>query len=249
MSINLLPGKLPSFVWACIAFISIILLSYLVMYCDGLERIPLFNPGKISNSGLRITDHGTYLAYVPDGLAANRKYPLVFALSPSSDALSLISKWSKIADKHLWIVAASKEFRNGVAFDITLHQLEAELNDVEQKYNVNTNRIIFTGLSGGGMGAHAFSKFYPHRVSAVVINTGMMEHTFMTPNYPQAKQAVFLASPTDFRYNEMKRDKAFLESHEWSVKWIEFTGGHALAPDISYDQAAEWLQQNFDDGR
>ncbi len=134
-------------------------------------------------------------------------------------------------------------------FDILFRQLEAELNDVEKKYNVDTNRIIFAGFSGGGMGAHAFSKFYPGRVYGVVVNTGMMEDTFMTEDYPREKHAVFLASPTDFRYNQMKRDQAFLESHGWNVKWIEFAGGHAAAPDSSYEQAAEWLEKSFGAGR
>ncbi len=56
---------------------------------------------------------------------------------------------------------------------------------------------------------------------------------------------VFLASPTDFRYNEMKRDRGFLESHGWKTKWIEFTGGHTLAPYEIYEQAAQWLEKNL----
>ena len=55
-----------------------------------------------------------------------------------------------------------------------------------------------------------FAKFYPNLVSGVVINTGMMEQSFMTADYPEQKLAVFLASPTDLKYNEMRRDLAFL---------------------------------------
>ena len=193
----------------------------------------------------RIADHGTHLVYVPGGVSFHRKHWLLFALSPSRDALSMISKWYKVADRHAWVLAASKESKNGVPSDIVLGMIEAELRTVTQKYPVDASRVFFTGLSGGGMASHMFAKFYPNLVSGVVINTGMMEQSFMTADYPEQKLAVFLASPTDFRYNEMRRDLAFLESHHWKTKWIEFAGGHVLAPDDVCEQAAQWLEENF----
>ena len=54
-----------------------------------------------------------------------------------------------------------------------------------------------------------------------------------------------LASPSDFRYQEMKRDRTFLEILGWKTKWIEFQGGHRIAPAASYDQAARWLIENW----
>jgi predicted esterase len=193
----------------------------------------------------KISDQGTYLVYLPDGLESGKKYTTVFLLSPSADAMGMISTWSQIAEKHRWILAASKEFHNGVEFGLTLQQLGIELRDFEQKYAVDPRRLIFSGISGGGMGSHAMSKFYPREVSAVVINTGMMEESFMTSDYPQGKLAVFLASPTDFRYHEMQRDHSFLLSHRWKVKWIEFPGGHIMAPLEIYEQAATWLEENL----
>ena len=91
------------------------------------------------------------------------------------------------------------------------------------------------------MGAHAFVAFHPDLVRAVVVNTGMMEEAFRSASYPEGKLAVFLASPTDFRVGEMKADRAFLEAHHWTTQWLEFEGGHRLAPTATYEQAAEWL--------
>jgi predicted esterase len=175
----------------------------------------------------------------------DKKYWLLFALSPSGDAPSMILKWRKVADRHTWILAASKESKNGVPFVVGLGIIDSELREVKQRYPVDDGRVIFTGLSGGGMVSHAFAKFYPHLVSAVIINTGMMEQSFMTADYPDQKLAVFLASPTDFRYKEMHRDLAFLESHKWKTKWIEFPGGHRLAPEEVCEQAAQWLEENL----
>ncbi len=224
---------------------------FIIMLLGGLVGVLLHEltaPASTPQSQLpetgTLTDRQSYLIYLPETLEPGKRYPLVFALSPGADAASMISVWTPAATKHNWIVAASKEFHNGVAFDASLKQLEAELNDVECNYPIETTRVIFTGFSGGGMGSHAFAKFYPDRVQAIVINTGMMEQTFMTDDYPESKTAVFLASPTDFRYNEMKRDRSFLEQNHWKTNWIEFDGGHRLAPPSVYEQAADWLDEN-----
>ncbi len=116
MPINLRSRKLAFLLCAGLATVSIVLvLNSLMDWCD-FERTPPSKPENVVNIRLRTTDHGTHLAYVPAGLSANRKYPLVFALSPSADAYSMISKWSKVADKRLWIVASSKEVQKRCAF-------------------------------------------------------------------------------------------------------------------------------------
>lgn len=93
------------------------------------------------------------------------------------------------------------------------------------------------------MGAHAFS--YEHRdlISAIIVNTCMMNEYYLheSATYPAGKSAVFLASPTDFRYREMRRDGEFLLRLHWRVRWKEFQGGHRLAPESLYDEALEWL--------
>jgi predicted esterase len=128
----------------------------------------------VALQGAKIADHGTHLVYVPDGLSFDKKHWLLFALSPSGDARSIIFKWRQVADRHGWILAASKECKNGASFNVGLAMIDAELREVKQRYPVDERRVVFTGWSSGGMASHAFAKFYPHLVSGVVINTGMM---------------------------------------------------------------------------
>jgi hypothetical protein len=63
--------------------------------------------------------------------------------------------------------------------------------------------------------------------------------------YPKARLAVFLASPTDFRYQEMRHDRQMLERFEWKTEWIEFEGGHKPAPPAAYEQAARWIDERL----
>ena len=214
------------------------LLIYLLVQVDHETRPLWVLTGKLA-------DRGNTLVYLPAGIEAGKRYPLVFALSPTADAMTMLTTWAAVAEKHTWIIAASKTFQNGQDFGPSLQAVIAELDDVEGAYPVDPGRVIFAGLSGGGMGAHAVAKFYPDRVSAIVVNTGMAADGSLTPDYTSGKLAVFLASPTDFRYTEMQGDRAFLAAHAWKTTWIEFPGGHRLAPASAYEQAAEWLEVNL----
>jgi predicted esterase len=88
---------------------------------------------------------------------------------------------------------------------------------------------------------------YPDLIKAVVINTGMINENYISQKskYPRNKLAVFIASASDFRYNEMKRDRKFLEDLGWKTKWTEFGGGHMIAPASKYEEAAAWLDENL----
>jgi len=189
------------------------------------------------------TEYSKYILYLPKGIETTHTNPLVMALSPSADAQGMINLWKPIADKLKWIIFASKEFKNGIDMSQSLASLSESLNEVFAQFPVDKSKIIVTGFSGGAMGAHAFAYAYPSTVSAIIVNTGMINEYYLErkSNYPRHKIAVFLASPTDFRYGEMKRDKEALDSLGWTTKWIEFQGGHALASLAVYFEAANWV--------
>ena len=95
------------------------------------------------------------------------------------------------------------------------------------------------------MASHGYSQFYPGRVKAVVANSGMIEESMKGESYLRNKLAVFIASPSDFRYREMKSDRLFLEANGWTTEWIEFPGGHVIAPDSVYESVASWLEKHW----
>ncbi|MFA5270803.1 MAG: hypothetical protein WC412_00485 [Candidatus Omnitrophota bacterium] len=191
------------------------------------------------------TDYPKYILYLPKGVQTTQAYPLVMALSPSADAQGMINLWSPAADKFKWIILASKEFKNGIDMNQSLAGLADSFKAVCGQFPVDKAKIIITGFSGGAMGAHAFSYTYPSMVSAIIVNTGMINDYYLEKksNYPRHKIAAFLASPTDFRYKEMKRDKEAMDSLGWITKWIEFDGGHRLAPLPVYLEAANWINE------
>ena len=194
-------------------------------------------------------EEAPFIIYVPSQIDLDLKYPLAVALSPNADAQSMVNALSHAAEQNKWIIYASKTFRNNIAYDDMLPDINSNLNWVFSNFPIDESMVVAAGFSGGGMGAHAYSFFYPDIISAVISNTGKIDDFFKYENnlekYPQGKLAVFLASPTDFRYEEMDQDFLLLEEQGWGVKWLEFDGGHQIAPPDSWDRAFEWIDLNF----
>ena len=143
--------------------------------------------------------------------------------------------------------------------------MKGKLDAAFSLYPVDTSRVILTGMSGGGSFAHAMNFSYPGLADALVINTGMVwgqtipEGTFNGPDWygdtssrannlriqfsgKSRQLIVFLASPTDFRYEEMQRDNDLYGNKlRWGVYWTEFAGGHVMAPPTKYTEAFDWI--------
>jgi predicted esterase len=208
----------------------------------------------------RLVEQPDSLVYFPTALATQKSseqyFPLVVAFSPGGDAQSLIQFWKPLADKYQMVVYASKLYHN----DMPAEELKAKsqaiyqsLITLTQNYPIETRRMIYTGLSGGGSFSYFMNYYYPNTAAALVVNTGRMWEDWVynpiAANLPAAKArmsnppvVIFLASPTDFRYPHMQRDKQLTDQLGWKSRWIEFTGGHTLAPYADYEQALDWLQ-------
>lgn len=199
----------------------------------------------------RLVDQSDALVYVPAGLAQGQKVPAIFAFSPGADANGLMQMWRPVADRRHWVVYASKEYRNNLDVLPFLARTKGKLDQALAQYPIDRSRVIFTGMSGGGSFSQVMNLQYPGMASALIVNTGRIWEPFGAVAEASGvkfgdsrRLAVFLASPTDFRYQEMKRDYALLVKLGWTVKWIEFQGGHVYAPPEKYEEALQWLQSN-----
>lgn len=230
--------------------IKLLVLFVIFMTGFGYAQSDYLEDNKPQGASARTINAAQYIMYIPGGVEPDRKYPLVVAFSPSADAASMISAWKSVSEKYKWLILASKESRNGLDMKKVCDSHANILEFIIMNFPVDSDKIIATGFSGGGMQSHGFAMYYPKLIRAVVVNTAMIHENFRGRKEAyfystEAKSAVFLASPTDFRYNEMKADKSFLQGIGWKTKWIEFQGGHTMAPQEAYQQAAQWLEEQF----
>ncbi|MFA5930301.1 MAG: hypothetical protein WC861_05445 [Candidatus Micrarchaeia archaeon] len=193
----------------------------------------------------KTTEYGTYLLHVPSKPNALNDSIVIVAFSPSGDARAMVGAWQAASEKRGWPVFASKTFHNGDDLPMSFNSdTFADIANAAASLGYARPKLVFTGFSGGGQVSHAFAFGSPGKVAAVVTNCGIINRGFLnyTSYYPHNKTVLFIASPTDFRYDDMKDDKAYLEKLGWKTGWLEFSGGHALAPPETYEQAAGWLE-------
>ncbi len=194
------------------------------------------------NAQPQLLEEEGYIIYLPAAIDQRQTYPLVIIFHPGAKAKAMIEFWRPIADQKKFILYASKKFRNDVKEWIKPE--DRMIREVCRKYPVDKSRVIVTGLSGGGMGAHMYSVFRPDLISAVITNVGRIHPGFKEDkeNYPKQKIAAFLASATDTNYRQMLGDRDFLNDCQWQTRWITFEGGHVMAPLNRYELAVEWIQ-------
>ncbi len=193
-------------------------------------------------------DDPVYVLYVPTKLDCNTRHPLAIVLFPVASAQkTLTDTWVKVAEKFKWVLLVSKKFHNGIPDGPILKELVDIINANQFPVQIDQSKIVASGFSGGAMGSHSLSFEYPQLISGIILNTGMMgdDTTGQKDKYPHDKLAVFLASPTDFRYKEMHRDRDFLENVGWKTQWIEFKGGHRVAPPDTYFAAVQWMTDQW----
>ncbi len=191
--------------------------------------------------------HDRYLLLLPEHQNMLNDSIIIVGFSPSGDADSIMNAWRPAAEKRGWPVFTSKTFHNGelpMTFD---SELISDIGNVSSRLWYIEPKFVFTGVSGGGQLSQAFAFGHPSIVAAVVTNCGIINPGYwnFTKYYPHNKVAFFIASPTDFRYEQMKKDRDFLSSIGWKTGWVEFEGGHALAPTSTYEQVAVWLEQTI----
>ena len=177
--------------------------------------------------------------------------------SPSGDANSLINFWKPIAEKYQFVIFASKLYHNGMYPDQLIIIAEKSYNALREvciNYKVDTAKIIYSGLSGGGSFSYYLNYVMPSVAFGLIINTARMwEDTVYDPimsdiasaqnHYSLKPKVAMIASPTDFRYSYMQRDFALINNLGWKNFWIEFIGGHRLAPYETYYKAIDWLME------
>lgn len=205
--------------------------------------LTLSEPASGENADGTCIEKWDYLLYLPDSLASNTKCPLVVAFSPGGDAEGLVRSWKEHVRSRKCALFCSKVVRNGMDVPPVLKRIAKQIPELAKEYPINSDLVIATGVSGGGMTAHLFAFLHPEAVSAVITSVGYIHENSLkkTNTYPKAKVCAFLTSPTDFNYQLMQEDKKFLDAHEWKTNWWEFEGGHRQAPDPVIDEALDWV--------
>ena len=185
-----------------------------------------------------------YVVYLPAGINTYVPRPVIIGFSPSGNGQDVVNIWKEAAEEYNSVIIASNKVRNGKDIQAELLVIKEDLNKkFSKEYPIDLKKVIAVGSSGGGMASHLFSFLHPDTVSAVISNVGYIHEGTLAQsnNYPRNKICAFLAGTTDYNYKLMKEDLTFLQKHGWTCKWIEFVGGHVMAPQEQRKEALKFV--------
>lgn len=149
--------------------------------CSSMPQRPLEQPGmRVVSMNRRLVRDiaGEYQLFLPQGYnSSQERWPLILFLHGGGERGDDIEKVKvhgplKIAAQRAdfpFVVVAPQVDTNMIW---STARLDALLDDVQEKYRVDPDRIYVTGLSMGGYGAWHLAMEFPHRFAALVAISG-----------------------------------------------------------------------------
>ena len=162
--------------------IAAISLSACGLFCATLGLRPAPQPGQRPQSMTITTGSGqtvrmNFWLYLPPGYPARERWPLILFLHGAGergddlDRVKIHGPPKRIdqedASFPFVIVSPQCPTEGWWSDDDQIERLDALLEDVVSRYEIDPQRLYVTGLSMGGYGTWALAARYPHRFAAI----------------------------------------------------------------------------------
>lgn len=150
--------------WRCLLLITVVCVSSRSILADETQK-----PGKLD---VQVRVQMNYLIALPKHYEQREKWPLLLFLHGSGergDDLELVKFHGPpkliAAGKEFPMIVVSPQCPKGRAWEPI--ELVALLDDLQQRYKVDPDRVYVTGLSMGAYGAWRLAWFAPNRFAAI----------------------------------------------------------------------------------
>ncbi len=119
-------------------------------------------------------DHLDYLLFLPEAYRQRKKWPLILFLHGAGERgseLDLVKAYGLPNRLEAWpecpFIVLSPQCPAESYWTFKLESVRALLDQIDEMYAVDSERIYVTGLSMGGLGTWLLSMIYPHRFAAI----------------------------------------------------------------------------------
>ncbi len=188
--------------------------------------------GKISKEKISFREkERTYFLFVPSGIAAGRKVPLVVALHGSGqDAESYVSAWKDLAEREKLIVVGPSSLdvvhwappEDGPLF---LHDV---VEQVAAKYPVDGRRVHLFGHSAGAVFALEMAALESEYFASIAAYAGSLTPKYFNLfDYAKRKIPYLIVIGTEDRFfplDEVRATRDVLKSRGFPVEYFEMPG-------------------------
>jgi hypothetical protein len=164
---------------------------------------------------------------------------VIVGLDAGGRGRSPVAQFQEAAEKYGYIVAGSKNSRNG-PLSVSVPAANAVWADVSQRFSVDPKRLYLTGQSGG---ARVAMYLAIHSEAFPIVPAGVIASSAFLPGDDSVSSLAFpvfgTAGTEDFNHLEMKQFDRQLEStHRLAI----FDGGHMWLPVSVATEAIEWME-------
>ncbi len=189
----------------------------------------------------RNTAGQSYALFQPAQYDNKKSWPVILIFDPAARGRTGINTFTEAARKYGFILACSNNSHNGPQGD-NFAAAAAMLRDVEERFNVDQQRIYASGFSGGSRFAMALA-VSERRISGVIgCGAGLPNDRNYIPTGNSGFLYYGLAGTRDMNYLEMFDLMDFFNNQTRVISYLRtFPGGHQWpGPDL-VTEAVEWL--------
>ncbi|MDG1509901.1 MAG: hypothetical protein P8Q53_09010 [Flavobacteriaceae bacterium] len=162
----------------------IIYLIFILLSCskdEDAQPIPVFETGKMTKQLVVNNTNREYIIYVPENFTGSSSLPLLLSFHGLSSNMNInydYTNFDELAERENFIVVHPNGIDNRWTVSATnnpdIDFIEALLNQLENDYNIASNRIYSTGMSNGGNFSFTLACGLNDRIAAIASVTGLM---------------------------------------------------------------------------
>jgi len=198
-----------------------------------------FKPGVVVDKVPCTSDTSeSYALYLPSDYKSSQLFPVVFFFDAHKRGALVVKKYKIVAEKLGFILVASNNSENGQPAKVRERILYHFMQDVENRFSLDPQRIYTSGFSGGARVAAGIGLF----------NTSVSGTIGLEAGFPAIRQIpdnhltwVGVVGNLDFNYLEMKYLENYLDKLGMKNLLIVYPGKHALPPAKIFERAYDFL--------
>ena len=199
-----------------------------------------FHPGIIYDSVNCFRYPGeSYALYLPKNYIATKKFPVVFFFDAHARGWLPVKRYKPLADSFNFILVASNESKNGQAAQKRNQIIYHFMQDVEQRFSIDPERIYTGGFSGGARVAAGIGLSNKNIAGVIGCAAGFPKLNRIVNT---RLAYVGIVGNTDFNFLEMKQLYSELEAAHWRHSLLIFNGHHQWPPVETMKRAFDFLQ-------
>ena len=162
----------------------IIYLIFILLSCtkdEDAQLTPVIETGKMTKQLVVNNTNREYIIYVPENFTGTSSLPLLLSFHGLSSNMNFnydYTNFDELAERENFIVVHPNGIDNRWTVSATnnpdIDFIEALLNQLENDYNIASNRIYSTGMSNGGNFSFTLACGLNDRIAAIASVTGLM---------------------------------------------------------------------------